>query len=106
MIGRVTMEDGTPPPKSVGIVRVCDGGTVVETRTDKQGRFVMKRVSSGGIEDFDRTSNSSTAFGSNTIGSKFGGGVALMTNCVLRASLDGYISNTIDLRDQIGRAHV
>jgi len=99
MIGRVTMEDGTPPPKSVGIVRVCDGGTVVETRTDKQGRFVMKRVSSGGIEDFDRTSNSSTAFGSNTIGSKFGGGVALMTNCVLRASLDGYISNTIDLRD-------
>ena len=50
MIGRVTMEDGTPPPKSVGILRVCDGGTVVETRTDKQGRFVMKRVSSGGIE--------------------------------------------------------
>jgi VWFA-related protein len=95
MIGRVTMEDGTPPPKSVGILRVCDGGTVVETRTDKQGRFVMRRVSSGGIEDLDRTSNTTGA----SSGGQFGGSVRLMTNCVLRASLAGYVSNTIDLHD-------
>jgi VWFA-related protein len=95
MIGRVAMEDGSPPPKPVGILRVCDGGTVVEARTNKQGRFVMKRVSSGGIEDFDRTSQTTGSIG----GGNFGGSVPLMTNCVLRASLSGYVSNTIDLRD-------
>jgi Ca-activated chloride channel homolog len=95
MIGRVTMEDGTPPPKPVGILRVCDGGTVVEARTDKQGRFVMKRVSSGGIEDFDRT----TGGGASAFGNNLTAGVKLMTNCVLRATLAGYVSNTIDLHD-------
>jgi Ca-activated chloride channel homolog len=98
--GRVEMEDGSPPPKPAGIERVCDGGTKVETLTDRQGRFVMQRVESGGIGDTFDTGSGTVGTGSNMFGGMFATHMKLMTNCMLRAALAGYDSTVIRLQDR------
>jgi len=40
--GRVTLEDGSPPPGPVLIQRVCNGLTRTEATTDSRGRFSFK----------------------------------------------------------------
>lgn len=67
MRGKVTMEDGSPPPGRVVIQRVCPGaGPLTEGITDKRGYYLWSV-----LENLDVV-------------------------CVLRASLAGYESNTID----------
>jgi len=101
LAGRVEMEDGSPLPKPAGIERVCDGGTKVETLTDRQGRFVMRRVESGGFGDlFDTSSGEMSVGGSGMSGGSFGNRMKLMINCVLRAALPGYDSTVIRLQDR------
>ncbi len=84
--GKVVMEDGSPPLKTVLIERYCGGNNVIrEAITDRNGRFLMRRMMSDpaglpiSLSEYAGTSISSTA------------------PCVLRASLAGYQSNTIDL---------
>ena len=101
LAGRVEMDDGSPPPKPAGIERVCDGGTKVETLTDRQGRFVMRRVESGGFGDlFDTSSGEMSLGGPSISGGMSGSRMKLMTNCVLRAALTGYDSTVIRLQDR------
>jgi Ca-activated chloride channel family protein len=71
MRGKVTMEDGSPPPGPVLIQRVCPGANAQkEGATDKRGYYLWRvlRRTEGGAEDV----------------------------CLLKAVLTGYHSTTID----------
>jgi len=102
--GRVMMEDGTPPPDSVVIERVCNGIPRPEAYTDSRGRFsfqlgqntaMMADASFGSVVDpLDMgRGQSSSAFG------RTGRGVSErdLMGCELRASLPGYRSNIVSL---------
>jgi len=102
--GRVMMEDGTPPPESVVIERVCNGLPRPEAYTDSRGRFsfqlgqntsMMADASYGSMADpleMGRGQSSST-FG------RTGRGFSErdLMGCELRASLPGYRSNVVSL---------
>lgn len=85
--GKVTMEDGSPPPKPVMIERVCSQGNPIrEALTDKRGNYFFRAL---GKDTLSAGDISVHTFGQ--------GASAGMVSCVLRASLSGYFSNTIDL---------
>ena len=63
------MADGSPPPKAVGLVRVCSDGSGPGPLTDKLGNFSWDTET-----NFDQT-----------------------RSCVIRATLDGYDSSEIDV---------
>ena len=70
MRGKVVMEDGSTPNRTVGIERFChDTGAQREAQTDKKGNYFW-------VMEIDPLSDRS---------------------CVLRASLDGYDSTVIDV---------
>lgn len=70
MRGRVTMEDGSPPNRTIGIERFChDTGGHREAQTDKNGYFLW-------VMQIDPLSDRS---------------------CVLRAALSGFDSTVIDV---------
>ncbi len=101
--GKVMMDDGTPPPESVVIERVCNGTPRPEAYTDSKGRFsfqlgqntsVMADASVGGISD------PMGGFGSRqstTPGQPQGISERALMNCDLRASLPGYRSDLVSL---------
>jgi Tfp pilus assembly protein PilF len=68
--GTVTMEDGSPPPISVGIERVCSdhNGDTPGPITNKKGEWIW-RMEFGGFDS---------------------------RSCVFRASHPGYVSSTVD----------
>jgi cytochrome c-type biogenesis protein CcmH/NrfG len=75
--GSVVMKDGSPPPKSVGVQRVCSDtfGDVPGPITDKKtGKFIWQM-------DFDNL---------------------LPRVCHLIATMQGYVSSTIDISDLNG----
>ncbi len=84
--GLVTMEDGSAPPQRTAIERACgDGRSRVETWTDRQGRYQLRRsVVAGSIE--------APSSGSRTTADIDGS-----TTCELRASLGGYQSTKINI---------
>jgi tetratricopeptide (TPR) repeat protein len=99
--GKVLMEDGAPPPQQATIERIC--GTVVrpETRTDAKGNFSFQL---GGnqymtTDASTRNEQSGSVFDRGTAGSN--DPVLLserdLMNCVIRASLTGYVSDVIPL---------
>ena len=102
--GRVMMEDGTPPPESLLIERVCNGQPKPEGYTDSKGRFsfelgrnqmVMADAStSGGGFDSERGGSSS-----RTPGMPGSGGVSerSLAGCEIRAALVGYRSTSVML---------
>ena len=102
--GKVVLEDGTPPPDSVVIQRVC--GTVVkpEGYTDSKGRFsfqlgqnnsMIPDASTGPEVDFGgMRSQSSNMGGFNPTG---GINTRDLAGCGLRASLPGFRSDEISL---------
>lgn len=71
--GRVVMPDGTPPPKSVGIERVCSDlyGSAPGPLTDKKGHYIWSQRLSA----------------------------ATLRACFIRASLPGFLSTSIDYGD-------
>jgi Ca-activated chloride channel homolog len=84
--GRVTMEDGSAPPKGVGIERACgDGGSHIETLTDRAGRYQLRVSVLAGAKT--EPSN----------GSRTSAVISGATTCELRASLPGYESTSIDI---------
>jgi VWFA-related protein len=88
--GRVTMEDGSAPPKRVAIERVCgDRSRHVETLTDREGRYMLRRsVVLGSIEDpSSATRTDAVITGANT--------------CELRAGLAGFQSTKINIDDWV-----
>jgi len=108
--GRVALYDGTPPPESVTIERVCSTNSVhAEGYTDSQGRFSFNLGQSNGAFA-DASTNSYDSFGapggfSSMSGNSGGGGGRMSSSnsetaywdCELRARLPGYRSETISL---------
>jgi hypothetical protein len=103
--GKVVMDDGTPPPDSVVIERVCNGVVRPEGYTDSKGRFsfqlgqntaVMADASVGSAAD-------GGGFGgrnSRNMGGMPGrGGLSEreLMGCELRASLAGFRSEIVNL---------
>lgn len=73
MEGNVVMPDGTPPPKSVGIERVCSdyNGDVPGPTTDKKGHYLWTQKLTPAVQ----------------------------RDCFMRATLDGFISTRFNLGD-------
>lgn len=101
--GKVMMDDGTPPPESVVIERVCNGTPRPEAYTDSKGRFsfqvgqntaVMADASVGSAADplGGFGAQQPGAFGQNR-----GVSERALMNCDLRASLPGYRSDLVSL---------
>jgi hypothetical protein len=99
------MDDGTPPPESVPIQRVCSANPHTETYTDNKGHFSFELGQRVGVipdateDSFGRqasmgnvpsSSNAPGAPGSNDVN-------RLLIGCVLRASLSGYRSENVNL---------
>jgi tetratricopeptide (TPR) repeat protein len=106
--GRVALEDGSPPPLSVSIERVCNGSTHTEGFTNAQGYFGITLGNESGVfqDASDSTSYSTLnpnaprpsqgSFGGSNSGG-FNSQERLLSNCELRAKLAGYRSQSIML---------
>lgn len=88
--GYVTMEDGSAPPQKVGIERACaNARSNIETLTDREGRYQLRRsVVAGSIE--------APSSGSTTTAVIDGA-----TTCELRAFLAGYQSTKINIDEWV-----
>src|SRR5258708_7795422 len=107
--GRVMMYDGTAPPESVTIERVCSANSVhSEGYTDSQGRFSFNMGQNAGIFADASTSifpdiTQQGGFNSTSGGNSLGGGAAnantesALWDCEIRARLPGYRSSTVSL---------
>lgn len=103
--GKVLLDDGTPPPVNIVILRVCNGISRPMTYTDSKGRFGMDLTRSTSIvPDASMSSMDSldpwSARGVASRGVAPGAGRSneqKLSGCELRASLPGYRSDAIDL---------
>jgi tetratricopeptide (TPR) repeat protein len=107
--GKVMMEDGTPPPESAVIERVCNGNPRPEAYTDSKGRFSFQLgQNTQMMADASVGNTTSDVFGPNAPGaggmrgmggSSSRGGFTErdLMGCELRASLPGYRSESVNL---------
>jgi len=99
------MDDGTPPPESVPIQRVCSANPHTEAYTDNKGHFSFELGQRVGVipdateDSFGRQAGmGNSASSTGTPGSGGSNDVnRLLMGCVLRASLAGYRSESINL---------
>lgn len=104
--GKVMLDDGTPPPDSVRIERVCGGRTIPEANTDRKGHFSFQMGQN--VNLFADASTSDGAFGRpGSNGGMMGGGSSMggmrerdLMGCELRASLAGYRSDVVNLSNR------
>jgi tetratricopeptide (TPR) repeat protein len=110
--GRVMLEEGTPPPALVVIERVCDGASHPEGYTDSQGYFSIRlgqttqavADASEGAGHLGQTFPPGTGAETGSMASMGEAGIGLSSgsrfaNCELRARLNGYRSQTVNLLD-------
>lgn len=108
--GKVMMEDGTPPPDSATIERVCNGQPRPEGYTDSKGGFSIQLGQNSHVMPDASVSSASDGFDSPTSmggrrptgGGGFGGQQRVITErdlvgCELRANLAGFRSDSIQL---------
>lgn len=108
--GKVMLDDGTPPPDSVVIERVCNGTPKPEAYTDSKGRFsfqlgqnqgMMQDASVGSAADGgfgnQGTFGGTQQRGGSTIGNQRGLTERDLMGCELRASLAGFRSDQVNL---------
>jgi len=109
--GKVVMDDGTPPPDSVVIERVCNGMPRPEAYTDSKGRFSFQlgqnsammhdasvgsaadAGSPGGVFESERQQRG----GIGTFGNSRGMSERDLMGCELRAALPGFRSEVVNL---------
>ena len=103
--GKVMLDDGTPPPESVAIQRICMTNPHTETYTDTKGHFSFQvgqrlGVTTDASEDMgSRPPGMGSGMGNTSTMGNTGGfnrSTSLM-GCSLRAQLAGYRSDTVDL---------
>jgi hypothetical protein len=112
LTGRVMLPDGSPPPTQVTIYRACHGQQVPEGYTDPGGGFsfrvgretyvAMEDASTYGVDSRGRASGDTLNVGGITgdterFSTMKNAGSVDLTGCEIRASLDGYISNAVNL---------
>ena len=102
--GSVMLSDGTPLPDRAKIERVCNGVPIVETETDKKGRFSFEVGHSLELPDASVSSDMNgrgSPFGnpSNNGGmsNRMGNTDRRLWGCELRAALNGFRSDVIQL---------
>ena len=100
--GRVMMEDGTPPPESLVIERVCNGQPRPEGYTDSKGRFNFELGRNGAMMMDASTSNGRfDSQGGGSSSARMPGESAVtersLMGCEIRASLAGYRSQVVSL---------
>ena len=104
--GRVMMEDGTPPPESIVIERVCNGQPRPEGYTDSKGRFnfelgrnsaimVDASNSSGGFDSQGRMGNTSSSSRLGADNNPFSD--RNLAGCEIRAAMVGFRSSIVNL---------
>lgn len=113
--GRVTLDDGTPPPERVAIDRVCNGRTRREAYTDSHGAFGFQL---GAGSELLQDASVGATDGIRSPGNPDGGGLGAsspvrvasaqpvgislrdLTGCELTANASGYRSEPINLAGQ------
>jgi hypothetical protein len=106
--GKVVMEDGTPPPDSVVIERICNGRVRPEAYTDSKGRFSFQLGQNMSMMQDASVSSADAGFGGTNVPGQrgsmggFGGmnrGISEqeLNGCELRASLAGFRSEVVQL---------
>jgi tetratricopeptide (TPR) repeat protein len=115
--GKVMLDDGTPPPDSVVIERVCNGNPRAEAYTDSKGRFSFQlgqnqgvlqdaSMSSAGGGGFGGLGNEGGIGGANRSdvggfggfgGSRNGISERDLMGCEIRAALPGFRSDVVNL---------
>ena len=115
--GKVMLDDGTPPPDSVVIERVCNGNPRAEAYTDSKGRFSFQlgqnqgvlqdaSMSSAGGGGFGGFGNEGGIGGANRSdtggfggfgGSRNGPSERDLMGCEIRAALPGFRSDIVNL---------
>lgn len=103
--GKVRMEDGTVPPETATIERVClgRGNPVPEGYTDSKGNFGFQVGQRAGMMPDASMSNTNDGFGGRSGGvfdnNPMRSGVSErdLMSCELRASLPGYRSSVVSL---------
>ena len=108
--GRVMLEDGTPPPDSVTIERVCNGVTRPEGYTNSKGQFSFELGRNNNVMADASTSNgldeglfgragAATMGGARNVG--LGGTPAIserdLMGCEIRANLPGFRGESVNL---------
>lgn len=105
--GKVLLDDGTPPPESLVIERVCNGVVRPEAYTDSKGRFSFELGKNMGMmQDASVNSAADDRFGASpgmpqsrggNINARGGFGERDLMGCELRANLAGFRSDTVNL---------
>jgi len=104
--GKVVMDDGTPPPDSVTIERVCGGVVRPEAYTDSKGRFsfqlgqnqhMMADASIGSAADSMSSGPLMGNRGGMMSPTRGGIGERDLMGCELRATLAGFRSEVVNL---------
>lgn len=104
--GKVVMDDGTPPPDSVTIERVCGSTVRPEAYTDSKGRFsfqlgqnqhMMADASMGSLADTMSGPGMSGRGGGMMGPSRGGVSERDLMGCELRATLAGFRSEPVNL---------
>ena len=105
--GKVMLEGGLPPPEPVTIERVCNGRARPEAYTDSKGHFSFQLgqqtgtfmdASVGSVSSGPPGMQRNSGIGGDDMGFQVSGtGTVNLNNCELRASLPGYIGESIDL---------
>ncbi len=107
--GKVMLDDGTPPPDSVVIERVCNGTPKPEAYTDSKGRFqfqlgqnqaMMQDASVGSASDGifgGQGGFGGSQRGGSTMGNQRGISERDLMGCELRAVLPGFRSDMVNL---------
>jgi tetratricopeptide repeat protein len=107
LTGNVMLDDGTPPPDSVTIERVCNGAPRAQGYTDQRGRFSFQVGQTAGVVQ-DASEEASGMPGTSHAPA---GGASLgppqgqkplpsdmqLAGCDLRAVLSGFRSDTLNL---------
>jgi tetratricopeptide (TPR) repeat protein len=102
--GSVMLSDGTPLTERAKIERVCNNVPVVETETDKKGRFSFEVGHSVELPDASVGSDINgrgAPFGNpgnnGQMSSRMGGADKRLFGCELRAALTGFRSDVVQL---------
>jgi tetratricopeptide (TPR) repeat protein len=104
--GKVTLDDGTPPPDSVVIEMVCNGNPRPQGYTDRKGSFSFELGRNQAMMMDATQSSMSTAPGfggpaGGRDGMMMGGGGGIserdLMGCELRANLPGFRSDVVQL---------
>jgi tetratricopeptide (TPR) repeat protein len=98
LTGKVTLQDGSPPPQPALIERICSGHPHPEGYTDSHGTFSLRLgQASDMIADASETPDRNTDTARNPTG---GMKDSQLVNCDLRFVLNGYRSELVSLSNR------